>query len=256
MKLLVAVLLSVLLGLAIADFNPICLLDLDLDSPTAQYLQARFVNLTTDLDLIEAQYGTTTGPLSFSSGSAGVLNPLLVAQMSAQFAARLTSDPAVGNLVYFEKDSDTVNITVTGIPTIALDLAEFAVIPCQLIVPPVPPAPGVYLCEALYGEYQSLGGMLVQHIGNNLFQVSAADTTVGRVPDSSQASTFPAGYPTSDSQMVSFTIYGVRAHTYSRVCSNGVVTFYLTEIDTGLKYDFHGPAPAAFYNGNPYKSHL
>lgn len=240
--------LAVLLGLALADGG--CFLDLDLDSPQAQYLMARFVNLTTDMDLIEAQYGTTTGPLSFSSGSAGVLNPLMVAQMSAQFAARLTSDPAVGNLVYFEKDSDTANISVVGIPTIALELAEFAAIPCEQV------APGFYVCETLYGEFQLLGGLLVQHIGNNLFQVSSGVNTVGQIPNAALASGFPAGYPTSNAQLIGFSIYGIRAHTYSRVCSGNSVTFYLTEIDTGGKYSFHTAAPVSFYNGNPYKTHL
>lgn len=220
-----------------------------LEADDVELLRSRYASFIGDMDLIEAKYGTVTGPLSFSNGSGGNLVPAMVGAMAADFTARMVSEPAVNGLVYFEKDSDTGNITTVNISNIALGLAEFSVIPCEL-VNPVPP---IYVCVTLYGEFQHLGGMVVAQVDDNTFSVSASVHTVGRIPNSALASTFANGYPTSDAQMITFNIIGVRRHVYERVCDNANgVTYYLSEIDTGLKYDFHGPIALQFYNGNPY----
>lgn len=204
MKFLLSVLCFLVLVFAISA-TPRCRDNLNYDID--QLLRVRFSKLIGETDDIGRFYSNlTTGGLTYWNGT--TYNQNVIAAIAFGLFNRYTSDPSTADIVY----SDELE-TVQGIFNISEALTAFTV--------------GV----KLFGEMHVLGGVTVEQLGDDLFQVNGSADVQGRVaPLECALNPFCTSIPTQWSETVPFVIYGSRAHQYTRVCENNTPVFYLSRV--------------------------
>lgn len=188
--------------------------------PIAQTLKNLFFEHTNAQYDLAVKYGSF-GPLSFSGGSAGVVDQNIVTALTGELF-QLFTEIGTPDLAYTDIGFPGQELNVTTPAVVAGLLAQ------------------VVVQGKIYGQYPVLGEVTVKQLADDLYRVGGSCDPVGRIfPDPT-----PGVYPTDPSQLAQYHIYGHRFHVYERHIDGKEVTFKLKAVEGyGRFSEFLAPAP-------------